>query len=96
MWQMIDSGDRCSFLVLFSRRLGIIIFPFPLTPAQYGNFCTYDLYGPVRNDFDAGSILTVHYFNSYVPIALQAGQATVLGRLSLSMCLWLLYLSTAL
>ncbi len=32
--------------------------------------------------------LTVHYFNSFVPIAQQAGQATVQGRLSLSMCLW--------
>ncbi len=34
--------------------------------------------------------LTVHYFNSYVPNAQQAGQAAVLGRLSslsLSMCL---------
>ncbi len=31
--------------------------------------------------------LTIHYFNSYVPIAQQAGQAAVLGRLSLSMCL---------
>ncbi len=28
----------------------------------------------------------VHYFNSFVPIALQAGQAGVLGRLSL--CIW--------
>ncbi len=31
---------------------------------------------------------TVPYFNSSVPIAQQAGQAVVLGRLSLSMCLW--------
>jgi hypothetical protein len=30
--------------------------------------------------------LTVHYFNSFVPIDQQAGQAGVLGRLSLSMC----------
>jgi hypothetical protein len=29
----------------------------------------------------------VHYFNSFVPIAQPAGQAVVLGRLSLSMCL---------
>jgi hypothetical protein len=28
--------------------------------------------------------LTVHYFNSFVPIAQQAGQAAVLGRLSLT------------
>jgi hypothetical protein len=29
-----------------------------------------------------------HCFNSVVPIAQQAGQAVVLGRMSLSMCLW--------
>ncbi len=40
---------------------------------------------PVQNTF----FLTVHYFNSFVPIAQQAGQAAVLGRLSLSMRLWL-------
>jgi hypothetical protein len=34
--------------------------------------------------------LTVHYFDFYVPIAQQAGQAAMLGRLPLSMCLWLL------
>jgi hypothetical protein len=38
---------------------------------------------PVQNIF----FLTVHYFNSFIPIAQQAGQAVVLGRLSLSMCL---------
>jgi hypothetical protein len=32
--------------------------------------------------------LTVHYLNSFVPNAQQAGQAAVLGRLSLSGCLW--------
>jgi hypothetical protein len=31
--------------------------------------------------------LTVHYFNSFVPIAQQAGQAAVLSRQSPSMCL---------
>ncbi len=36
--------------------------------------------GPVKNIF----FLTVHYFNSFVPIAQQTGQAAVLGRLSLS------------
>ncbi len=39
---------------------------------------------PVQNIF----FLTVHYFNSFFPIAQQAGQAVVLGHLSLSMCLW--------
>ncbi len=33
-------------------------------------------------------LLAVHYFNSFVPIAQQAGQAALLGRLSLIMCLW--------
>ncbi len=41
--------------------------------------------GQVHNIFS----FTVHYFNSFVPIAQQAGQTVVLGRLSLSMCLWL-------
>ncbi len=31
---------------------------------------------------------TVHYFNSFVPIAHQAGKTAVLGCLSFSMCLW--------
>ncbi len=31
--------------------------------------------------------LTLHYFNSFVSFAQQAGQAAVLGRLSLSKCL---------
>ncbi len=37
------------------------------------------LVGPVPKYW----FLTVHYFNSFVPIAQQAGQAAVLGRLSL-------------
>jgi hypothetical protein len=28
------------------------------------------------------------YFNTFVPLAQQAGQAAVLGRMSLIMCLW--------
>ncbi len=41
---------------------------------------------PVKNIF----FLTIHFFNSFVPIAQQVGhwQAAKLGRLSLSMCLW--------
>ncbi len=42
------------------------------------------LIGPVQFFF----FLTLHYFNSSIPIAQQARQASVLGRLSLSMCLW--------
>jgi hypothetical protein len=36
-WQMIsvlDYGDRCPFLFLFGRHFGLILFTFPLTPAQ--------------------------------------------------------------
>jgi hypothetical protein len=40
------------------------------------------LVSPVQNSF----FLTVHYFNTFVPIAQQAGQAVVQGRLSLNMC----------
>ena len=43
------------------------------------------LVGTVQNIF----FLTVDYFNYFFPIAQQAGQAAVLGRLSLSICLWL-------
>ncbi len=37
------------------------------------------------------ALFTLHYYNSFVPIAQQAGQgqAAVQGRLSLSMYLWL-------
>jgi hypothetical protein len=50
------------------------------------DFCSVfvALVGPVKNTF----FLTVHYFNYFVPIAQQAGQAAVLGRLFLSVCLW--------
>ena len=43
------------------------------------------LVGPVQNIF----FLVVYYFNSFVPITQQSGQAVVLGHLSQSMCLWL-------
>ncbi len=53
------------------------------------DFCTVlaALVGPVQNMF----CLAVYYFNSFVPIAQQAGQAAVLavGRLSISRCLWI-------
>jgi hypothetical protein len=42
------------------------------------------LIGPVQIFFP----LTVHYFISVAPVEQQAGKAAVLGRLSLSMCLW--------
>ncbi len=49
------------------------------------DFCSalVALVGPVQNMF----FLTVHYLSSIVPIVQQAGQAVVMGRLSLSMFL---------
>jgi hypothetical protein len=41
--------------------------------------------GPIQNIL----FLTVHYIQFLCPIVQQAGQAAVLGRLSLSMGLWL-------
>jgi hypothetical protein len=41
--------------------------------------------GPVQKIL----FLTGHYLNSLAPMAQQAGQAAVLGRLSLNVCLWL-------
>jgi hypothetical protein len=41
--------------------------------------------GPAQNIF----FFTVHFFDSFVPIALQDWQEAVLGRLSLNMCLWI-------
>jgi hypothetical protein len=41
--------------------------------------------GLVQNIF----FLTVRFFNSFVPIAQQTGQAVLLGRVSLNMSLWL-------
>ncbi len=40
--------------------------------------------GPVQNIF----FLAVHFFNSFVSIAHQAGQAVLQGRLSFYVCLW--------
>jgi hypothetical protein len=51
--------------------------------------CTRDFFAlaalddPVQNDFS----LTLHCFNSFVPIAQQAGWAALLGLLSLNVCL---------
>jgi hypothetical protein len=42
------------------------------------------LVGPEQNI----CFLTVHSFNSFAPISQQAWQKAVLGRMSLSMCLW--------
>jgi hypothetical protein len=55
--------------------------------AGTGDFCPAlaALVGPVQTIF----FLTVHSLNSFVPIVQQAGQAVVLCRLSLNMCLCL-------
>jgi hypothetical protein len=54
-------------------------------PVQYKRFvsCLGALVGPVKNIF----YLTIHYFNLFVLIAQHAGQAVVLGRLSLRTCI---------
>jgi hypothetical protein len=56
--------------------------------ADTRDFCSVlaALVGLVQNIFFPHR--AVHYFNAFVPIAQQAGQAAVLGRLSLSVCLW--------
>jgi hypothetical protein len=61
-----------SWLVRWACRAGTI------------GFCSAALVGPVQNFY----FLTVHYFNAFVPIVRQAGQAAMLGRLSLGVCLW--------
>jgi hypothetical protein len=40
------------------------------------------LVGPVQNIF----FLTVHYFNSFVPIVQKTGQAVVQGHMSINVC----------
>ena len=62
-----------SWLVLWACRVGTRDFCSALAA----------LVGPVQNMF----FITIHYYNSFVPIAQQAGQAAVLGRLSISVCL---------
>jgi hypothetical protein len=53
---------------------------------QQKRFCSAlaALIGPLYKIF---VFLAIHYFNSFDPIDQQAGQAAVLGRLSLSVCL---------
>ena len=57
-----------------------------LSRAETRDFCPAlaALVGPVQNIFSSPSL---QYFISFVPIAQQAGQAAVLGRLTISMCL---------
>ncbi len=64
----------------------------PSMVGSLGSSCLYKrfcpalaaLVGPVENIFFG----TLHYFNSFVPIAQHAGQAVVQSRLSLNVCLW--------
>jgi hypothetical protein len=55
-------------------------------PVGTRDFCPdlATLIGPVQNIF----FPTGYYLNSFVPIAQQAGQAAVLGGLSVNVCLW--------
>ncbi len=66
-------GVLPSWLVRWACRAGTRVLPYLAA-----------LVGPLQNTF----FLAIHYFNAFVSIAQQAGQAAVLGRLSLSMCLW--------
>jgi hypothetical protein len=50
--------------------------------AGTGDFCSACL-GCSSLPSTKNFFLTIHYFNAFVPIAQQAGQAAVLGRLSL-------------
>jgi hypothetical protein len=68
------TNERDPFLVHLACRNGTVDFCSALAA----------LVGPVQNIF----FLTEHYFNSFVLIAQQAGQAAVLGSLSLSVYLW--------
>jgi hypothetical protein len=71
--QRVQMEEVFPWLVRWSCRAGPRVFCSALAA----------LVGPVQNIV----FLTVHFFYSFVPIAQQAGQAAVLGRLSLSMCL---------
>ncbi len=67
-----------SWLVRWAHRAGIRDFCSALNA----------LANPKQNYF---FFLAVHYLNFFVPIAQQAGQAAVLCRLSLSVCLIITY-----
>jgi hypothetical protein len=54
-------------------------------PCRYNSFCF--ALAAVVGQVQKYVFISVHYFNSFVPIAQQAGQAAVLGRLSRSVCL---------
>jgi hypothetical protein len=71
-----STNERGSFLGWFV----VLVVPYTI----YFSSALAALIGPVQNIF----FLAVHHFNSFEPIAQKAGQAAVLGRLSLSMCLW--------
>jgi hypothetical protein len=55
----------------------------PFLTKKVGLDCS-TVFGPVQNFFSSPYTISV----SLTPIAQQAGQAAVLGRLSLSVCLW--------
>ncbi len=84
--ETIERGGPCWLLIL--RWMGSQIvqmkgaLPWLVRWACLPHGCSVVL--PIQNI----CFLTVHYLNSFVLIAQQAGQAAVLGRLSLSKCLW--------
>ncbi len=63
--------------------LHVLLYCITSETGSLGLFAMAALVGPVQNI----CFITVHYFNSCIPIAQPAGQTAVLGRLSLSMCL---------
>ncbi len=66
------------------RGPSLVMFVGRVVPVQETLFCLNCSSWPSTKYI----FLTIHYFNSFVPIAQQAGQAAILGRLSLSMSLW--------
>ncbi len=72
-----STNKKVSFLGWF---VGLVVLP------VQENFCAAltTFVGPVQKNF----FLAVHYFNSFVLIAQQAGQVAGLSRLSLSKCVW--------
>ncbi len=71
-------------LVLTLGKKGLECWACPAGTRYFYSALAALIVGPVQNDV----FLTVHYFDSFFPIAQPAGQAAMRGRLSLLMCLW--------
>jgi hypothetical protein len=96
---LIYGQNICAFPhILGSPSSYMTLHPIPSEfPYIWGTFCfvsyqcTRDFcpalapqVGPIQNIF----VFALYYFNAFVLTARQAGQAAVLRRLALSMCLW--------